>query len=70
MRMINNPIKIIDVSSFVLFLRLLLLIIGLIMFIHLKKDKRGSEVGLVSEKGIKYLILIRVWKLNYEKPKK
>ncbi len=60
MRMINNPIKIIDVSSFVLFLRLLLLIIGLIMFIHLKKDKRGSEVGLVSEKGIKYLILIRV----------
>ena len=55
-----RTIKIIDVSSFVLFLRLLLLIIGLIMFIHLKKDKRGSEVGLVSEKGIKYLILIRV----------
>lgn len=48
--MINNLIKIIDVSSSVLFLRLLLLIIGLIMFIHLKKDKRGSEVGLVSKK--------------------
>ena len=57
--MINNLIKIIGVSSFLLLLTLILLIIGLVMFIRLKRIKEGVEVGLVSEKGIKYLILIR-----------